>query len=141
MAFDALGEEKRTEMERNFVRVIGGTEDLTLAAKRRAEKAAPKVPTVDATLALLREEKPLVQMAAERGVKPDTVIDHLEQLKEAGRIERADILYLADEARHLNDIQATFRKKKSKSLKTVFAAMHGKASYADIRLARLLLPD
>ncbi|HVW71542.1 MAG TPA: AAA family ATPase [Candidatus Paceibacterota bacterium] len=139
-AFDALGGEERENMERNFMRVIGAVEDRALVARMRAQKAAPKVPTVDATLALLKEGKTLADMAEERDVKPETIIDHLEQLRESGRITRNEVLYLADEARHLDDIQAMFRKKKSKSLKTIFAAMRGEASYADIRLARLLLP-
>ncbi|HVX90077.1 MAG TPA: AAA family ATPase [Candidatus Paceibacterota bacterium] len=138
-AFDDMGEDERKKLEKRFVLAIGGTENLALAAKRRAEKSAPKVPTIDATLALVREQMPLGEMADERGVKPETIIDHLEQLREAGRVERSEVLYLADDAPHLDDIQAMFRKKKSKALKTIFAALHGKASYADIRLARLLL--
>jgi len=140
-AFDSLGEEERMKMEKRFVLAIGGTENLGEAAKRRAQKSAPKIPTIDATLALVREQIPLGDIADERDVKPETIIDHLEQLRESGRVDRSEILYLADDAHRLNDIQAMFRRKKSKSLKTIFAAMQGAVSYADIRLARLLLPD
>ena len=141
MAFDAMDEDARAEMKKKFLRAIGGIEDSALAEKRRAEKAAPKIPTVDATLALVREGKALARMAEERGVKSETIIDHLEKLMENGRITRSDILYLADACGQLNSIQAAFRKLKSRSLKTVFAHLRGKASYADIRLARLLLPE
>jgi hypothetical protein len=139
MAYDAMGEEGRKKMERNFLQTIGGTEDKSLVQKMRELKNAPRVPTVDATLALVRDEQSLAKMAEARGVKSETIIDHLEKLKEAGRISRSQILYLADEAKYLNDIQSLIRKKKTTALKTLFAAMRGKASYADIRLARLLL--
>jgi hypothetical protein len=140
-AFAALGEGELEKMARNFIRASGGTEDVMLAAKRRAEKAQPKVPTVDITLGLLREGKPLADMAEERGVKTETIIDHLEQLMEAGRIESADIEHLTDECERLEDIHAAFKKLKTRAMKPVHAHFRGGVSYADIRLARLLLPE
>ena len=129
-------------METNFIRASGGTEVLEDAARMRAAKSAPKVPTVDTTLALLRAGGSLADIAKERGVKTETIIDHLEQLKESGRITQEDIEPLGEgyEAQ-IDRIQAAFKKLKTLAMKPVFAHFKGDVSYADIRLARLLLPD
>lgn len=139
--FAALGEEELSKLRRNFVRAIGGTEDTHEAAKRRAQMSAPKTPTVEATLALVKDEMPLGAMAKERGVKPETIIDHLEQLRETGRVTRMDIAYLADDAIRVTDIHAAFKKLRTRAMKPVHAHFRGGVSYADIRLARLLLPE
>jgi len=141
-AFEAMGEEERAAMETNFIRASGGTEVLEDAARMRAAKSAPKVPTVDTTLALLRAGGSLADIAKERGVKTETIIDHLEQLKESGRITQEDIEPLGEgyEAQ-IDRIQAAFKKLKTLAMKPVFAHFKGDVSYADIRLARLLLPD
>jgi hypothetical protein len=138
-AFGGLGEGELEKMARNFIRASGGTEDVTLAARRRAEKSAPKVPTVEITLGLLEEGKSLAEMAEERGVKSETIIDHLEQLTESGRIERKDIEHLRDECERCEDIQKAFKKLRTRAMKPVHAHFRGDVSYADIRLARLLL--
>ena len=80
-------------------------------------------------------------MAKERGVKPETIIDHIEQLRESGRVTRTDIAYLAEECARCGDIQAAFKKLRTRAMKPVYAHFRGAVSYADIRLARLLLPE
>ena len=141
-AFAALGEAERKTMENNFIRASGGTEVLEDAARMRAAKSAPKIPTVDATLALLREGKSLAEMAQERGVKTETIIDHLEQLKESGRVALEDLAPLgAGYEVQIERIQAAFKKRKTLAMKPIHAHFGGDVSYADIRLARLLLPE
>jgi hypothetical protein len=140
-AFKAMGANEREKMERNFIKAVGGVEDLKIVAKRRAEKSAPKIPTRDATFALVKEGKSLAQIAKERGVKVETIVDHLEQLKEVERITHADIKRFASECPHAVDIHAAFKKLKTRAMKPLFQHFKGAVSYGDIRLARLLLPD
>lgn len=140
-AGQALGEAERSQIERNFIKAIGGVEDLKSVAKRRAQKRALKVPTLDATLALVRAGESLRAIAQERGVKVETIVDHLEQLKAAERITYVDLERFREEGAYVEDIQAAFKKLKTRALKTLHRHFNGAVSYTDIRLARLLLPD
>jgi hypothetical protein len=142
-AFAAMPPEERKKLERDFVRALGGTEEPDPAAREERKKraAAPKVPTLDATYALFAEGKTLAEIAAARGVKEETIVDHLEQLKAAGRITTEDVQRLGEESELLAEIQAAFAKLKTRAMKPLYAHFGGEASYGDIRLARLLLPD
>ncbi len=80
-------------------------------------------------------------MAKERGVKRETIITHLEELKMTGRITAEALERLGKGNKQLKDIQTAFKKLNTYSLKPVFDHFEGAASYADIRLARLLLPE
>jgi len=54
---------------------------LKIGADSRLKKKAKKVSTIDKTKVLIEEGKTLPEMARERNLSPDTIIEHLEKIK------------------------------------------------------------
>jgi ATP-dependent DNA helicase PIF1 len=135
-AFEGLEENgERARMEENFLRASGGS--LTEVEVERA----PKKTTFEETLALLTEGKSLEEIKEERNLTLGTVITHLEKLKEGAHIGEEEIRavtpprILAD----IEEIEAAFKKAKSKALTPVWKLLKGKYSFDELKLARLML--
>lgn len=146
---EGLGEKTLADMHQEFIELH--------ATDIPYDDMPGKVPTYMLTKALLEERIPLKQMAKERGVKEETIIDHIEQLIKEGiiRDERIDISYLKNEAWRdpkgrlkFTKIKDAFQEvmeqegvKKALDIKLspVKQKLGNSFSYAEIRLARLFL--
>lgn len=111
-----------------------------------------KLTTIQKTALLVKDEKPLKEMAAERGVTVETIIGHIEKLVELGPEEgglaMSDIAYLRKEISnpHFVKIEKALQEVYDKQgdgkpplLSPVKSRIKGFSSFKDIQLARVLL--
>jgi len=136
LAFSALeASGDRAVMEQNFIKASGGTLEVQ-------EKGIPKarVSTYDATYDLIKEGKTIADIKALRGLTTGTIADHLEKLKNVGRITRKEIKDLMPERimKVLPIIEAAFEKAGYEKLAPAYTELKGKYTYDDLKLARLI---
>lgn len=110
---------------------------------KKMEKEMKKS-TVEITAEMLTERMTLKEIAEKRGLKPETIISHIEDM----RLKKScpDFNYLRYELKRgeLEDILLAFEKSKTTTLSPVYdilAREKKKPSYLKIRLARLFLED
>jgi len=102
-----------------------------------------KISTYEKTAELVRDKKSLSEMAKERSITAETVIDHIEKMLAEG--VELDISYLKQEisAAHFKKIEKAFEDVFAKTgdtrLTPVKDIVGASISYRDIRLARALL--
>ncbi|MBU6321641.1 MAG: AAA family ATPase [Patescibacteria group bacterium] len=142
--FAAMVPAELEEMQKNFVRAMGGdwlSEEAFEEKKSRGGLAAAgKRASADRyadTLALLREKKPLNEIAKARELTVQTIIRHIETLAAQGRIHRADYEYLLPRADAIAEIREALAAAEGDKLAPVHEALRGRYSYEAIRLARL----
>lgn len=138
--FANLSESEHKEMERNFLRAIGGVD--TPLSKEDLEKpkaARDGAKRLEATMQLVREGKTLAQVAAARERTPGTILEHLEKLVESGKASVSELAGLAKGSeKAIKAAQDALRSSKDGRLKSIYEKLGGKVSYDLIRLARLL---
>ncbi len=128
------------KMHKDFIDQNGGTTDKKEIEKNKtssAEKLAPKVPSHEKTLTLLRKGKSLKEITKERGMTLGTIISHLEKLK-GGKYD-IDLKLYSPKSTDLELIKKAFESTKEKKLAPVHKKLKGKYSYEDLRLARLFI--
>ncbi len=128
---EQLSEKKINEVQRVFIEAI---------APPQKEK---KISTYEKTAQLLREKKSLKDMAKMRGVTEETIISHLEALKDEE--SDVDMSYLKKEVSpaHFKKIQKVcevlFEEEGKVLLSPVKHKVGASISFKDIRLVRVLL--
>ena len=130
------------KMQKNFLTACGGRPKPSGVEKSSARVNKRKgINTRDETLALWNKGNNISQIAKERGLKEQTVLNHIEELLFKGKINREELARLLTPAltRHLPDIQAAFRELKTDRLSLVFEKFGGAYSYDDLRIARMTL--
>jgi len=132
------------KMHEVFIVESGGTNDLKEIKQNKKvaqEKSIPKefIPTYLKTLALLEESDSLDQLAEKRGVTIQTILGHLEKLKEEGR-EDVYIKFKPTQ-KDLKKIHKAFSDIGDTKLTPVFKALNKKYEFNDLRLARLFLKN
>ncbi len=105
-----------------------------------------KVSTFEQTRALIIERVPFKEVVKKRGLKAETIIDHIEQLLEEEKLTPADIAYIKDKElkpTRFKKIVAAFEKTNGKNqdfwLSPIKKNLPQDYSFAEIRLARLFL--
>jgi hypothetical protein len=149
-AFDDLHEDEIAKMHRAFVLAAGGEWVAEGTPAPAAAARAPKRPkpkrgdTLAATLALAESGPTLAAMAAARGVSVNTILDHLEKLREDGRL--ADDLLsklVAAEGIGQSAIQkmraafAAATPEEGRLLRPAFDRLGGAYPFEHLRLARM----
>ncbi len=126
-------QELRT-MHENFVRACGGKPGMGPKQK------TVRVPTLEATFALLKSGKSIREIAKARGLVETTISSHVFDLFSKGRINRADIEPLVSPPlkQSIPTIHAAFKELGLERLTPVFEKLNGVYSYDDLRLARML---
>lgn len=89
------------------------------------------------TRELLIKKVPLERIAKNQGLKPSTIVNHIEKLLDAG--EKLDLEYLKLPRDRFEAIEAAFAECGEERLKPVYEYLEGKYSYDEIRLVRVLL--
>lgn len=92
--------------------------------------------TEQETLRLLSTGMGIEEVAARRGLGPETIVTHMEKLRAAGVCFPADRFMTPD---RLEMIAALFRANGSTRLKPLVEASNGEIGYLEARLARLFL--
>ncbi len=96
-----------------------------------------KTSTYDVTKALVEKETPLGEMAEEREMTEETIINHIEKLIERG--DEPNLEYLRPRQDRFEKIKNAFEKSKGKKLAPVRKILGARFSYNEIKLARLFL--
>jgi ATP-dependent DNA helicase PIF1 len=104
-----------------------------------ARQGTQKIPTHDLTLEMLKSKIPLRGIARERGLKPSTILNHIEKLKSHGTLP--DIAYLKNalQPADFTAISSEFQKSEDGKLTPVYQKLGGKYPYEDLQLVRLFL--
>jgi ATP-dependent DNA helicase RecQ len=92
--------------------------------------------TIMETAVLLEKGLGIEEVAAQRGLKPTTIINHIEQL--IGNGHPVDLGPLVDLAK-LEPVLAVLRQSETAALKPVVEQFEGRITYDDVRLARAWL--
>jgi len=108
--------------------------EMLAAPLTRAPRS--KEPRYEQTLALLLAGKTIREVAAERGRKAGTIIEHLEKLKQLGGLPKTGLEHIQKEPGRA-EIHAAFKSLNTQQLAPVMAHLNRKYSYDDIKLARL----
>ena len=129
-----------TEKQKAYLKTIEPEEKVKIKHKERELKKS----TQEITAGFLENEIPLSDIAEARGVKQETIISHIEDLRAEKKCP--DVTYLKRELKRseLDDILAVFAKTKTTTLAPVYnilARQKKKPSYVKIRLARLFLDN
>jgi len=126
------------EAQQEWLKKIEPEEKIKIKKKEKELKLS----TTDITATMLREEVPLSEIADARGVKPETIVSHIEDLVTEGKCP--DILYLKRELKRteLEDIVRAFEKCGTTTLSPTYNLLmkqKKKTTYLKIRIARLFL--
>ncbi len=141
--FATMGADEREELQRKFVKAMGGAwpEEGAVGdmeTQTRAGGAGAGLPgRLAETLGVVRDARDLKSAAKERGLTISTVVRHLEELDELDRLSHADFAHLIppDAADEIAEALASDR---SGRLGPVYSALRGRHSFETIRLVRLL---
>lgn len=138
-----LGTKSEEDMKKSheeFITRVGGSIDVIDLAAREAEDE--RISTFEKTKRILLEGKSIAEIATERGLTDQTVIDHLETLVDKGHISIDKLDHIRPKTRAFADLVATFQSVYDATGETHLSPVKRKApkaSYRDIQLARIFL--
>src|SRR3989344_5830039 len=132
--FTKISAQELGAMHENFIRACGGRPGMGPKQK------ATRIPTLEATFALLKNGKSIREIAESRGLVETTISSHVFDLFSKGRIGRVDIEPLVSSTlkQSIPTIHAAFKELGLERLTPVFEKLGGAYSYDDLRLARML---
>ncbi|MBI4065788.1 AAA family ATPase [Candidatus Kaiserbacteria bacterium] len=146
-ARDTFGEMRKPEiedMQKKFMKAMGGaivTESTKYQARsaswRTKQKNAELPGRLAETLQTVRDAKSLRDAVKARGLVASTIVHHLEELAEIGKLARVDFAHLVP--LHItNEIHEALATAGSERLSPVFHTLGGRHSFELIRLVRLM---
>lgn len=138
MEFSQFCEEEISKQHKDFIINCEGQIDIIDVKYNNKKK---KISTHDETLKLWNDGLEIKQIAKERGLVQKTILGHIEELVNNGKIKRSELLRIVppDLLSGLPKIQAVFKKLDTRKLSLVFDYFQGKYSYDDLKLARMLM--
>ncbi|MFA7302400.1 MAG: helix-turn-helix domain-containing protein [Candidatus Paceibacterota bacterium] len=137
-AFAAMLPAEAVTMQKKFVKAMGGAWFEGKVPKKGKEKGGSVgLPgRLAETLQAVRDGKTLKGVAKERGLAVSTVVTHLEELAELGKLTRVDFVHLVP-TDVLDEIHEALSEAKDDKLSPIFHALKGRHSFETIRLTRL----
>ncbi|MDB5244467.1 MAG: ATPase [Parcubacteria group bacterium] len=138
-AFEAMPEKEKTNMQKKFVKAMGGAWfDGTVPEGKAGKVTEGGLPgRLAETLQTVRDSKTLKETAKSRGLAVSTVVSHLEELAELGKLVRADFSHLVP-MDIVDEIHEALEGATSDKLSPVFHALNGRHAFETIRLVRLM---
>ncbi len=143
-ARDAFAEMPETEsvgMQKKFVKALGGAWMEEVEQKEHAPRSGVREKGLPGrlyeTLQAVRDGKSLAGVAKARGLVPSTIVHHLEELAEAGKLNRIDFAHLVP-LDIVDEIHEALSAETDDRLAPVFHALSGRYSFETIRLVRLM---
>ncbi|MFZ2522700.1 MAG: AAA family ATPase [Minisyncoccia bacterium] len=139
---NSMSKQDILDTQRAWIKKIEPEEKVKIKRKEKETYKEEKISSDEITRNFLLEEVPLEDIAKARGVKQETIVSHIETLKEKGNCP--DFLYMKKEFKRgeLEEILEVFRKVKTPVLAPVFGILKAKnknPTFLKIRLARLFL--
>lgn len=143
--FARMSEAEKLAMQKKFVRAMGGAlverskqRSVSGVESARAGSAGAGLPgRLAETLQTVRDAKSLREAAKARGLVASTIVHHLEELAEVGKLVRADFAHLVP-LRIIDEIHEALAVSGGERLSPVFHALRGRYSFETIRLVRTL---
>ena len=136
-AFAAMPEMERVGLQKKFVKAMGGAWP-DAAVPRQDRSKPPGLPgRLAETLGVVRDAKDLKSAAKERGLTIGTVVRHLEELDELGKLSHADFAHLVPHDA-VGEIGEALVVDANGRLGPVYGALKGRYSFEMIRLVRLM---
>ncbi len=128
------------EIQEAYIRKIEPEEKVKIKKKEKSLELS----THEITKRMLEHEVPLEKIAKDRGVKPETIISHIEDMIEKNMDDIPDISYLRRELKRseLEDILLAFEEAGTRTLSPVYNKLlkeKKKPTYLKLRLARLFI--
>ncbi len=137
-AFTAMPAAEAVTMQKKFVKAMGGAWfEGKVPKKAKGKGAVAGLPgRLAETLQAARDGKSLKEVAKARGLALSTVVTHLEELSELGKLTRTDFAHLIPPGA-LDEIHEALAAAEDDKLSPIFHALHGRHSFETIRLTRL----
>ena len=138
-AFGEMSEAEKISMQKKFVKAIDGAWPSE-AAPRQALGGKPVAGLpgrLAETLQTVRDAKSLKDAVTLRGLTAGTIVHHLEELAEIGKLACADFAHLVP-LNIVDEIHEALAVSGSERLSPVFHALNGRHSFEIIRLVRLM---
>lgn len=143
-AFEAMAGTEAVDMQKKFVKALGGAwMENTVDSKQKAEGrkkhagAAGLPGRLAETLQAARDGKSLKEVAKARALTVSTIVKHLEELAEIGKLTRIDFAHLVP-MDVVDEIHEALAADTSDRLSPIFHALGGRHSFETIRLVRLM---
>ena len=135
--FRTIDPKELATMHSNFIRACGGKPGMGPKQK------VVRIPTLEATFALLKSARSIGEIAKKRGIAATTIVNHLEEIKLQGKIEAVRDLAHLQRPERFETMRAALeavRDPKGKVLLSPARALLDESySYDELRLARLFL--
>jgi ATP-dependent exoDNAse (exonuclease V) alpha subunit len=142
-AFAEMPETEVIDMQKKFVKAMGGaffdktkSSSQSLGTTRKSGSAGLPGRLAE-TLQAARDGKNLKQVAKDRGLTASTIVKHLEELAEIGKLTRADFAHLVP-IDIVGEIHEALADNSGDRLSPTFHALGGRHSFETIRLVRLM---
>jgi ATP-dependent DNA helicase RecQ len=140
LQINGVGKHKMEQYGKDFLATIQTYQNenpdirpIPLTFKPKSPSRTKNSAKLSETLSLLQQGLGIDEIAETRGLKPGTIVSHIERLIEDGnQIELTTFV----SKEHLDAILEVFLKQETQALKPVFEHFGGKVSYDEIRLAR-----
>lgn len=134
--FAEMPDDEKVAMQKKFVKAMGGAwmPEGTLLKKNTSQGLPGRLAE---TLQAVRDSRSLSDVAKARGLTVSTVVKHLEELAEIGKLVRVDFVHLVPLS-VVDEIHEAFSEVNSEKLSPVFHALGGQHSFETIRLVRLM---
>ncbi len=140
-AFAAMPKAEMLTLQKKFVKAMGGA-CIDANTKHEASNSKQKNTGLPGrlaeTLQTVRDSKSLRDAAKSRGLVASTIVKHLEELAEVGKLARADFAHLVSDLRTIDEIHEALAATSDDRLSPVFHALGGRHSFETIRLVRLM---
>jgi len=124
-------------MQKKFVKAMEGAWAVEGGEREGKESTGGLPGRLAETLQIVRDSKSLREAAKERGVVASTIVKHLEELSELGKLTRADFAHLLPLG-VIDEIHEALAATPGDKLSPVFHALKSRHSFETIRLVRLL---
>jgi len=137
-AFEEMGDAEAIPMQKKFVKALGGAWFEGKIVEKKSGKPVVGLPgRLAETLQAARDGKSLAEVAKARGLVASTIVHHLEELAEVGKLERIDFAHLVP-IDIIDEIHEALRGETGDKLSPIFHALGGRHSFETIRLVRLM---
>ena len=140
-AFEEMPKPETLEMQKRFVKAMGGAWADDEASAKRAPRSGARGNALPGrlaeTLQTVRDSKSLADAAKARGLVPSTIVHHLEELAELDLLNRHDFAHLVP-LDIIDEIHEALAAATGDKLSPIFHALKGRYSFETIRLVRLM---
>jgi len=136
-AFAEMPEAETLLMQKKFVKAMGGAWMTGTVPRQSRDKSAGLPGRLAETLQAARDGKSLKETAKARGLTESTIVKHLEELAEIGKLTRADFAHLVP-FDVINEIHEALTEHNGDRLSPIFHSLGGRHSFETIRLVRLM---